>query len=110
MKWEKDVGPRDLMLEPSGSELLSARHEILSSDKSVTPGPLTARDRGCGPVENKPRFADPPYQAVPARSEVRHVFALHALPRGVVARARVRARGNVVGEMSSYATARSCSE
>jgi hypothetical protein len=47
---------------------------------------------------------------LPAQAMVEHRFKLGALPCGVVARARARAGGAVVGELASYASAGSCPE
>jgi hypothetical protein len=170
----KDVGQKELVLQSLGSELVIAREEMLSSDKSVNPGPLSyldiRRDSGdgesdyaylttercnssgppsgdvivraalkappagakveltlasCDLVQSKPHLDDPPYMecscegenksdsgsvTLPARDEVHHRFKLGPLPCGVVARARARVGGNVVGEMSAYASAGSCPE
>jgi hypothetical protein len=169
----KDVGPKALALEWSGGELLIAHEEMLASNKSVNPGPLTSvlvtRDSGDGETEyayltpetcrsagapggdvivraalatpppgakvelalfdcdlerSSPRDGEPEYMVcscddeqrtdagsvtLPARATVHHRFP-SAMPCGVVARARVRLGGRVIGELSAGASAGSCPE
>jgi hypothetical protein len=44
------------------------------------------------------------------KGKAQHRFSIGALPCGLVARARARSHGSVVGEVSSYVSAGSCPE
>jgi hypothetical protein len=84
----KDVGPKVLLLQPSGSELVIAREEMLASEKSVNPGPLSyvsvMRDSGDGETDYEyltREMCDSPNSAAPGGDVVAHV-RYSAVPPG----------------------------